>query len=71
MPKISAQGKTSDPFRTVNRSIRPFVGNLRLQEGIPGQEYPDRGAVGCLPRWIANSDGCDKENLRRGRRKVG
>ena len=75
MPEISAQGKTSDPFRTVNRSIRPFVGNLRLQERVPGQEYPDCGAVGCFPRWIVSADrtstACGDENLRPGRRKVG
>src|SRR5947199_4936303 len=29
MPKISAEGETRDPFRTVNRSVRPFVGDLR------------------------------------------
>src|SRR5438067_12997894 len=65
MPKISAQGKTCDPFRTVNRSIRPIIGNLRLQERVPGQEYPDCGAVGCLPRSIDKKsiDAVSYENL--------
>src|SRR5438046_2715683 len=30
MPEVSAQRKTLDPFRTVNRSISPFVSDLRL-----------------------------------------
>src|SRR5207249_4484083 len=67
MPEISAQGKTPDPFRTVNRSIRPFVGNLWLQERVSLDEYSDRGVDGRLPRWILNAD----ENLRPRRRKVG
>src|SRR5207248_2373901 len=40
MPEISAQGKTSDPFRTVNCSIRPFVGNRRIEERVSTQEEP-------------------------------
>src|SRR4029077_302798 len=67
MPEISVQGKTSDPFRTVNRSIRPFVGNLRLQEGVSLDEYPDSGIFRGLPRWILNAD----ENLGPRWRKVG
>src|SRR6266516_3196476 len=65
MPKISAQGKTSDPFRTVNRSVRPFVSNLRLQERVSGQEYPDCGAGECFPRWIDKKsiDAVNYENL--------
>ena len=75
MPEISAQRKASDPFRTVNQSIRPIIGNLRLQERVPGYEYPDCGAVGCFPRWIVSgertSTACGDENLRLRRREVG
>ena len=38
MPEVSAQRKTFDPFRTVNRSISPFVGDLRLQVGVSTNE---------------------------------
>src|SRR6266576_4114332 len=55
MPKISAQGKTSDPFRTVNRSIRPIIGNLRLQERVPVDEYLDY--VDGLSLWIVKRAG--------------
>ena len=34
MPKVSAQREALDPFRTVNRAIRPFIGDLRLQERV-------------------------------------
>src|SRR6266850_7345603 len=67
MPKISAQGKASDPFRTVNRSIRPVIGNLRLQERVPGDEYPDCGTLGCRSRWIEKIE----ENFGPCWRKVG
>lgn len=34
MPEVSAQRKAFDPFRAVNHSISPFVGNLGLQIGV-------------------------------------
>jgi hypothetical protein len=52
MPKVSVQGKTFDRFRTVNGSVRPFIGDLRLQERVSFDDYPDRtGLVGQL-LWI-------------------
>ena len=34
MPPVGAQCQTLDPFRTVNRSIGPFIGHFRMQVGI-------------------------------------
>src|SRR6266699_2683968 len=42
MPEVSTHRKTLDPFRTVNRSISPFVSDLRLQVGV--STYDDRNA---------------------------
>src|SRR4029077_10115161 len=47
MPKVCAQSEAFDPFRTVNRPVRPFIGDLRLQEGISTLDYLNRGAIGC------------------------
>ena len=34
MPPIGAYGQALEPFRAVNRSVGPFIGNFRLQVGI-------------------------------------
>src|SRR5437588_5084231 len=52
MPKVGAQGKILAPVRTVNRSIRPFISDLWIQERIPGHDYPDGGALGSQPFGI-------------------
>src|SRR5213080_4403466 len=52
MPKVSAQGKTFDPVRTVNGSIRPFISDLWLQERISGHDYSDGGVAGGQPLGI-------------------
>ena len=57
MPKISAQGKASDPFGTVNHSIRPFIGDLRLQERVSDDVYSDGGAGGCQSLRIVKMAG--------------
>ena len=55
MPKICAQRKAFDPFRTVNRPVGPFIGDLRLQEGISTLDYPDRGVIGCQSLRVAKT----------------
>ena len=67
MPKISAQGKASDPFGTVNHSIRPVIGNLRLQERVSDDVYSGRGAGGCQSLRIVKKS----ENFGPCRGKVG
>src|SRR5207249_1783466 len=52
MPEISAQGKTSDPFRTVNGSVRPFIGDLRLQRvklGVLRWQNGSRRSILAIP----------------------
>src|SRR6202035_71192 len=34
MPPIGAYGQALEPFRAVNQSVGPFVGNFRLHVGI-------------------------------------
>ena len=34
MPPIGAYGQALEPFRAVNRSVGPFIGNFRLQVRI-------------------------------------
>ena len=71
MPKISAQGKTFDPFRAVDDSVRPFIGNLRLQERVSLGDYPDPGAGLGQILWIASIIGNRRETLGPCRGKVG
>src|SRR5207249_849363 len=71
MPKVSAQGKTFDPVRTVNRSIRPFISDLWLQERISGRDYPDRGAIGSQALGIVKIAGNQGQTLLPCRCKVG
>src|SRR5207302_6976965 len=70
MPGISAQGKTSDPFRTVNCSIRPFVGNLRIEERVSSQEEPNASSWRRQSLRIVKKTGGEEE-FGAGRRKVG
>src|SRR4029077_8303502 len=41
MPPICAQGKALEPFRAVNNAVRPFIGDFRLQQGIPSKPFLD------------------------------
>src|SRR2546430_12379489 len=70
MPKISAQGKTSDPFRTVNCSIRPFVGNRRIEERVSTQEEPSASSWRRQSLGIVKKTGGEEESGA-GRRKAG
>src|SRR5437764_10479131 len=62
MPEISAQGKTSDPFRTVNCSIRPFVGNRRIEERVSTQEEPSASSWRRQSLRIVKKTGGGKNN---------
>ncbi len=45
MPKVRAQRKAFDPFRTINRSVGPFIGDLRLQIGVSPLADPNSSSV--------------------------
>src|SRR4029453_8776829 len=38
MPPVCAHSKAFDPLRSVNRSVRPFIGGLRQQERVSANE---------------------------------
>ena len=38
MPKVRAQGEAFEPFRSVNRSVGPFISNLGFKERISNRE---------------------------------
>ena len=68
MPPIGAYGQALEPFRAVNRSVGPFIGNFRLQVGISelallhlhisrsvrGCERQDSAAEGPGIVWVGN-----------------
>src|SRR5207249_575783 len=71
MPKVRAQGKPSYPFRTVNRPVRPFVSDLRLQIGVSSHDDPDRSSWRCQSLRIAKLVGERGEAFGPCWRKVG
>ena len=68
MPPIGAYRQALEPFRAVNRSVGPFIGNFRLQVGISdlallhlhisrtpgGVERQDSAAQGLGIVWVGN-----------------
>ena len=71
MPVVGAQRKTLNPFRTVNRSIGPFVSDLRLQVGISTYEELElracRGSsLGSLNGRANRGDGREPAGVRSG-----
>src|ERR1700675_3691708 len=52
MPVVSTQSKTLDPFRTVDRSVSPFVSDLRLQVGVPTYEDRNLGSSRSQSTWV-------------------
>ena len=51
MPPVSAHCQTLEPLRTVNQPIRPFIGDLWLQFGIPEDAFLDLD-IGLSGKWI-------------------
>ena len=61
MPPIGAYRQALEPFRAVNQSVGPFIGDFRLQVGISDLALLDLASVGVsggLRRrgivWICN-----------------
>src|SRR5439155_9453445 len=71
MPKVRAQGKAFDPFWTVNRSVGPFIGNLRLQIGVSSHDDPNESSIRSQSLRIAKKFGERSEEFGACRSKVG
>ena len=70
MPEIGAQREAFDPFRSVNRSVGPFIGDLRIEERVPGQQEPSASSWRRQSLRIVKKTGGEEE-FGAGRRKVG
>src|SRR5437762_7586857 len=71
MPKVRAQGKAFDPFWTVNRSVGPFIGDLRLQIGVSSHDDPNESSIRSQSLRIAKKFGERSEEFGACRSKVG
>src|SRR5207244_8340456 len=60
-----------DPFRTVNRSVGPFIGDLRLQIGVSSHDDPNESSIRSQSLWIAKKFGERSEEFAACRSKVG
>src|SRR6266536_3622489 len=71
MPKIRAQRKTVNPFRTVYRSVGPFIGDLRLQIGVSSLDDPNESSWRSQSLRIAKQVGERSEEFGACRSKIG
>src|SRR6476646_3129097 len=71
MPKVRAQREAFDPIRTINRSVGPFIGDLRLQIGVSPLDDPNTSSVRSQSLRIAKEFGDRQEAFRPCWRKVG
>src|SRR5712671_1486539 len=70
MPEIGAEREAFDPFRSVNRSVGPFIGNLRIEKRVSTQEEPNGSSWRRQSLRIVKKTGWEEE-FGAGRRKVG
>src|SRR5256885_3955753 len=70
MPEVSTQRKPLDPFRTVNRSISPFVSDLRLQVGVSTYDHRNARSFRSQSLGIAKIAGKNRSARRPCRSKV-
>src|SRR5882724_4513247 len=71
MPKVRAQREAFEPFRSVNRSVGPFVSNLRFEERISNHDDRNTRAIRSQSLRIVKIVGERSEAFRPCWRKVG
>src|SRR5882724_11009397 len=71
MPKVRAQREAFEPFRRVNRSVGPFVSNLRFEERISNHDDRNARSIRSQSLWIVKIVGEGGEAFGASRCKIG